>query len=168
MSKQLTHPEFGQPIDTSGKPVTKEPIPGGVQIVNASVPTDHESHVVHREQTADEKKLAQKTRAEAVAFYKADTMLFVRMTRDRMMQQTDHFDVHPNAQKIAGGKAKLDAWEKWRQQLRDFPEKAAKMKGKDGVLQPEDVVWPQPPAAISSLLEHRRLWPKLDWAKIGG
>lgn len=162
MADKLTHPEHGRPIDTNGKPVTTDPIPGGHLILNGSLPTDHEAHAVWREDTPAEKRDREKARKANVAFNRADAMLFLRMTRDAMLRATDHFETLPNAQKIAGTKAKLDAWLKWRQQLRDLP---AKVKKTD---EPEDVSWPQPPAAISSLVGHARLWPKLDWTKLHG
>lgn len=153
---KLIHPDGGAKIDTAGRPVTKEPIPGGVMIVNASVRPDHDAHVVYREQTTAEKRLHRETTKAQAAFNRADAMLFVRMTRDEMLRATDHYEMNPA---LAGSKAKSSAWLKWRQALRDFPAK---------VKDPEDVTWPAPPEVTSVLLPWRRYWPKLSWSKYGG
>lgn len=162
MAKNLAKPQFGKPIDTAGKPVTQDPVEGGVAIVNSSVPADHDAHVVWREQTADEKKDRRAAEKEASGFRRASTIPFVKMTRARLLQATDHFETLPEerARKIAGGPKNLAAWLDWRQQLLDLP---AKVKP---TAEPEDVPWPKPPAAIDALLEERQLWPDLDWKEI--
>ena len=42
---KLANPPHGKPLDTAGKPVTTDPVDGGVCIVNASVSPGHEAHV---------------------------------------------------------------------------------------------------------------------------
>lgn len=159
--KKLTHPNGGLPIDTAGMPVTVDPVEGGVRTENLSLPPDHEARVVYRELSADEKKQRQQDATDAVSFRNADTLLFVRMSRDALLRATDHFEL-PNAEAIAGSKAKLDSWRKWRQELRDLPSKLSKKKSAES-LEPEDVKWPKPPAAISALLAHRSLFPDVDF-----
>jgi Phage tail assembly chaperone protein len=148
--RKLTHPDGGQPIDTADKPVTTDPVEGGVAIVNASVPAEHDAHVVYREQTADEKKDRRETSKTQAAFTRADASVFVRLTRDELLRRTDWMD---HRAPYADDKT----WQKWRQQLRDLP---AKTKN------PESPSWPKPPEAVSALLEHRRLWPTLDWSSL--
>ena len=154
--KRLHSPDGGQPIERHGMPVTAEPVPGGVAVVNASVPAGHDAHVVYREQTVEEKRQQKKDTADNAAFQRVDATIFLRLTRDALLRATDHSDL-PNGEKIAGGKAKHAAWLKWRQQLRDLPAKT-----KD----PEEPKWPEPPAATSALLGHRGLWPDIDWGKL--
>jgi len=89
---------------------------------------------------------------------RSEALLSLRRTRDELLRATDQFDLQ-TGEKIAGGKAQHQAWLKWRQQLRDLPAKT-----KD----PEEPRWPTPPAAISSLVAFRGLWPKLDWSTLTG
>jgi hypothetical protein len=153
--KRLTDPEHGKPIDTGGMPVTSEPVPGGVRTENLSVPGDHEARVVYRELSADEKTQAKKDQAASATFDRVDAIIFLRLTRDALLRATDYVDLPATEKRMKP--AELKTWQTWRQQLRDLP---AKTKN------PAEPDWPKPPAVISALLEHRRLWPELTWGKL--
>lgn len=145
-TKKLANPEHGKPIDHAGMALTTEPIEGGYRTENLSVPVDHDARVVYRELSADEKRQRKEDAAGLAAFRRVDATIFLRLARDALLRNTDH---------LAGD----DTWDAWRQDLRDLP---ATTKN------PEEPVWPPPPAAISALLEHRRLWPDLDWSRLTG
>lgn len=153
IDKKLTKPEAGQPIDHAGKAVTTEPIEGGVLIENCSLPFGHEARVVYREHSPEEKREQKQLAKDAAAFARADAMIFLRLSRDAMLRATDHFEM-ANGEKVAGGEEEHKAWLAWRQKLRDLPAKT-----KD----PEDVTWPEPPKAISSLIDMRRFFPATDF-----
>jgi hypothetical protein len=155
MSKKLTNPEHGEPIDVAGMPVTTDPVEGGVRTENLSLPVDHEARVVWREQSAEEKKQAAKDTTDRASFQRVDATIFLRLTRDALLRATDFVEL-PSAEDRLG-KPKLVAWRAWRQKLRDLPAKT-----KD----PEEPKWPEPPEVTSALLEHRRLWPDLDWTPL--
>ena len=137
MANELAYPEGGEPLDHQNMPVTSEPIEGGVAMVNCSVDPDHEAHVVYRELTDEEKKQGKADRTEAVSFQRVNAAIFLRLTRDAMLQATDYLVLNDIL---------TDEWGTWRQRLRDLPETVA---------DPGDVEWPAPPEEISALYPWR-------------
>lgn len=150
--KKLINPDQGLKLDTAGMPVSKEPVEGGVAMVNCSVPEGHEARELFRELSPDEKKSYKKTTKENVSFRKADARVFLRMKRDELIAATDFL---PSSGRVK----RKTAWLSWRKELFDLP---------DQIEDPEDVTWPEPPEAISVLLPNRNLWPDLDWGKFLG
>lgn len=148
--KDLVNPKFGMPIEHEGMPVTTDPhaFEGGVCIENGSVSHDDPARVVWREQTTEELKQREKDAEGYVSFRRADAMLFFRMRRDELLRLTDFLEFIPDP-------VHEKEWKEWRQKLRDLP---------SHIDDPEDVDWPSPPTAISSLLPYRSTWPDLDWA----
>lgn len=124
-------------LDTAGMPTGRDPVEGGICILNAGVPIGHDDHELWRSPSNGE-LAEQSDRARQFAVSSAQAKRgMLRVERNRRLAATDWTEL-PSA------RARLDqatqaAWSSYRQALRDLPIAA---------VDPDDPPWPAPPGPV--------------------